>query len=180
MARKKNVTLNKKEFEAQLNELASSLRRSIEAEQVGFDPSQEAVNQRREAVRDPVNGFRYFVQNYFPHYIRHKDESELHKFLFQRLPEIVNATVSQQDAIAAPRGEAKSTIVSQLFVLWCIILELKKYPVIIMDSIDQAYPMLEAIKAELCWNPRLKMDFSDACGAGRVWQMGTILSLIHI
>lgn len=125
MARKKNVSLNKKEFEAQLNELAASLRRSIEAEQVGFDPSQEAVNHRREAVRDPVNGFRYFVQNYFPHYIRHKDESELHKFLFQRLPEIVSATVSQQDAIAAPRGEAKSTIVSQLFVLWCIILELK-------------------------------------------------------
>ncbi|HBR2117545.1 TPA: phage terminase large subunit [Klebsiella quasipneumoniae subsp. similipneumoniae] len=180
MARKKKVTLNKKEFEAQLNELASSLRRSIEAEQVGFDPSQEAVDQRREAVRDPVNGFRYFVQNYFPHYIRHKDESELHKFLFQRLPEIVNATVSQQDAIAAPRGEAKSTIVSQLFVLWCIILELKKYPVIIMDSIDQAYPMLEAIKAELCWNPRLKMDFSDACGAGRVWQMGTILTATDI
>ncbi|MBK4889906.1 hypothetical protein SJZ70_28070, partial [Klebsiella pneumoniae] len=86
MTRKKNVSLNKKEFEAQLNELAASLRRSIEAEQVGFDPSQEAVNQRREAVRDPVNGFRYFVQNYFPHYIRHKDESELHKFLFQRLP----------------------------------------------------------------------------------------------
>ena len=141
MARKKNVSLNKKEFEAQLNELAASLRRSIEAEQVGFDPSQEAVNQRREAVRDPINGFRYFVQNYFPHYIRHKDESELHKFLFQRLPEIVNATISQQDAIAAPRGEAKSTIVSQLFVLWCIILELKKYPVIIMDSIDQAYPI---------------------------------------
>ena len=39
MARKKNVSLNKKEFEAQLNELAASLRRSIEAEQVGFDPS---------------------------------------------------------------------------------------------------------------------------------------------
>ncbi|MBK4889911.1 hypothetical protein SJZ70_27965, partial [Klebsiella pneumoniae] len=68
----------------------------------------------------------------------------------------------------------------QLFVLWCIILELKKYPVIIMDSIDQAYPMLEAIKAELCWNPRLKMDFPEACGPGRVWQMGTILTATDI
>ncbi|MGC8341839.1 phage terminase large subunit [Pantoea ananatis] len=176
----KKIQLSKKEFEAQLLELTASIRRTIEAEQVGFDPSKAAIDARRDAVRDPVNGFRYFVQNYFPHYIRHKDESELHKFLFSRLPAVVAETGSQQDAIAAPRGEAKSTIVSQLFVLWCIILELKKYPVIIMDSIDQAYPMLEAIKAELCWNPRLKMDFPDACGPGRVWQMGTILTATDI
>lgn len=176
----KKTLLSKKEFEAQLLELAASIRRTIEAEQVGFDPSRAAIDARREKVRDPVGGFRYFVQNYFPHYVRHQDESELHKFLFSRLPEVVASTVSQQDAVAAPRGEAKSTIVTQLFTLWCIILELKKYPVIIMDSIDQAYPMLEAIKAELCWNPRLKMDFPDACGPGRVWQMGTILTATDI
>ncbi|TKI08654.1 phage terminase large subunit [Martelella alba] len=180
MASRKKSNLTKKEFGAQLEELAASLRRSIEAEQVGFDPSPDAVRERGAKVKDRVTGFRYFVQNYFPHYIRHHDESELHKFLFQRLPEIVSNPVSQQDAIAAPRGEAKSTIVSQLFVLWNIILELKHYPVIIMDSIDQAYPMLEAIKAELSWNPRLKMDFPNACGAGRVWQMGTILTATDI
>lgn len=176
----KKILLSKREFEAQLLELAASIRRTIEAEQVGFDPSQVAIDARRDKVRDPVSGFRYFVQNYFPHYVRHQDESELHKFLFSRLPEVVASTVSQQDAVAAPRGEAKSTIVTQLFTIWCIILELKKYPVIIMDSIDQAYPMLEAIKAELCWNPRLKMDFPDACGPGRVWQMGTILTATDI
>jgi uncharacterized protein YdhG (YjbR/CyaY superfamily) len=101
VARKKNVSLNKKEFEAQLNELAASLRRSIEAEQVGFDPSQEAVNQRRDAVgiRFPASVISCRTTS---RTIRHKDESELHKFLFQRLPEIVTATVSQQDAIAAP------------------------------------------------------------------------------
>lgn len=176
----KKTLLSKKEFESQLLELAASIRRTIEAEQVGFDPSRAAIDARRDKVCDPVGGFRYFVQNYFPHYVRHQDESELHKFLFSRLPEVVASTVSQQDAVAAPRGEAKSTIVTQLFTLWCIILELKKYPVIIMDSIDQAYPMLEAIKAELCWNPRLKMDFPDACGPGRVWQMGTILTATDI
>ena len=52
----------------------------------------------------------------------------------------------------------------------------KRYPVIVMDSIDQAYPMLEAIKAELQFNPRLLMDFPDACGQGRVWQAGTIVT----
>lgn len=165
-----------RDFKLELAELAASLRRTIEAEDVGFDPSATAIAQRRDHVNDPVGGYAYFVENYFPHYVRHQDKSELHKYLFKRLPEIVASTKGENDAIAAPRGEAKSTLVSQLFVLWCIIRAIKHYPVIVMDSIDQAYPMLEAIKAELEFNPRLLMDFPEVCGQGRVWQMGTILT----
>ncbi len=173
MARTK---LSSKDFLAELAELSASLRRTIEAEDVGFDPSAAAIAERRGLVADPVTGFEYFVQHYFPHYVRHAARSELHNYLYKRLPEIIRATGSQNDAIAAPRGEAKSTIVSQLFVIWCIVLALKHYPVIIMDSIDRAYPMLEAIKAELQFNPRLLMDFPEATGGGRVWQAGTILT----
>lgn len=165
-----------REFATEMAELAAWLRRTIEAEDVGFDQSAAAVTERRRQVNDPVTGFDYLVNNYFPHYIRHIDKSELHKYLFTRLPEIVASPKGENDAIAAPRGEAKSTLVSQLFVIWCIIRGIKHYPVIVMDSIDQAYPMLEAIKAELEYNPRLLMDFPDVCGAGRVWQMGTILT----
>lgn len=165
-----------KEFAKELAELTAGLRRTIEAECVGFDPSAVAVAVRRAKVCDPVTGYDFFVEQYFPHYVRHQDKSELHKYLFTRLPEIVASPKSENDAIAAPRGEAKSTLVTQLFVLWCIIRAIKHYPVIVMDSIDQAYPMLEAIKAELQFNPRLLMDFPEATGAGRVWQMGTILT----
>ena len=49
-----------------------------------------------------------------------------------------------------------------------------------MDSIDQAYPMLEAIKAELEFNPRLKTDFPEMCGQGRVWQAGTIVTASNV
>ena len=45
-----------------------------------------------------------------------------------------------------------------------------------MDAFDQAAIMLEAIKAELEGNPRLAMDFPEACGAGRVWQAGVIVT----
>ncbi|MCB5309223.1 phage terminase large subunit [Yersinia massiliensis] len=165
-----------RDFASELADLAASLRRTIEAEDVGFDPSAAAVAERHQQVKDPVTGYEFFIENYFPHYVRHKDKSELHKYLFSRLPEIVASPKGENDAIAAPRGEAKSTLVSQLFVLWTIICGIKHYPVIVMDSIDQAYPMLEAIKAELVYNPRLLMDFPDICGAGRVWQMGTILT----
>lgn len=167
---------NKRDFLKDLATLAADLRRTIEAEVCGFDPAPAAQAQRRLQVFDPVNGYAFFVENYFPHYVKFPERSQLHEYLFTRLPQIVASEKSETDAIAAPRGEAKSTLVSQLFVIWCVIIGRKKYPVIVMDSIDQAYPMLEAIKAEMEFNPRLAMDFPEAAGQGRVWQAGTIVT----
>ena len=167
---------NNKAFLAGLTALREQLRRTIDAEVDGFDIDPTASAARRLSVLDEVRGYEFFVQTYFPHYIRSPHRSELHGYLFARLPQIVASADSQNDAIAAPRGEAKSTIVTQLFTLWCLVTGRKKYAVIVMDSIDQAYPMLEAIKAELEYNPRLQADFADACGQGRVWQAGTIIT----
>lgn len=167
---------SKKAFLQELADYAINLRRAIEAEVDGFDPDPARRLERRQRALDPVAGYGFFVATYFPHYVRHPDQSELHRYLFSRLPQIVAAPGSESDAIAAPRGEAKSTLVTQLFTLWNIVTGRKHYPVIIMDSIDQAYPMLEAIKAELAFNPRLLMDFPEATGQGRVWQAGTIVT----
>lgn len=160
-------------FTADLAALAASLRQRIEAEVSGFSPDPAAVQARRAKAQAD---FGYFTATYFPHYIRSPHRSRLHDYLFARLPQIVAAPTGQTDAIAAPRGEAKSTLVSQLFVLWCLVTGRKRYPVIVMDSIDQAYPMLEAIKAELEFNPRLATDFPAQVGQGRVWQAGTIVT----
>lgn len=165
-----------KEFLKSLAELAASLRQVIEAEVDGFDASPKASAARRAKVFDPVGGYEYFVNTYFPHYVRSASKSQLHEYLFNILPQVLQSPQGRHEAIAAPRGEAKSTLVTQLFTLYCIITEQKHYCVIVMDSIDQAYPMLEAIKAELEFNPRLKTDFPEACGGGRVWQAGTIVT----
>ena len=167
------TTSTRKSFLADLANLAATLRTRIEAEVTGFDPDPAQCQKRRKQAWDD---FEFFIGTYFPHYVRSPHKSELHRYLFARLPEIVASPKSETDAIAAPRGEAKSTLVSQLFVLWCLVTGRKRYPVIVMDSIDQAYPMLEAIKAELEFNPRLQMDFPEACGQGRVWQAGTIVT----
>ncbi len=167
------TTSTRKSFLADLANLAAAFRARIEAEVTGFDPDPAQRQKRRKAAWDD---FEYFIGTYFPHYVRSPHKSALHRYLFTRLPEIVASEKSETDAIAAPRGEAKSTLVSQLFVIWCLVTARKRYPVIIMDSIDQAYPMLEAIKAELEFNPRLAMDFPEACGQGRVWQAGTIVT----
>ncbi|WII93179.1 phage terminase large subunit [Kingella negevensis] len=165
-----------KEFLKSLATLADQFRRTIEAEVVGFDDCPAAVAERRAKVFDPISGYQYFANTYFPHYVRSPEKSQLHEYLFFRLPEIISSEKSEIEATAAPRGEAKSTMVTQLFSLWCLVTGKKHYIVIVMDSIDQAYPMLEAIKAELQFNPRLQTDFPEACGTGRVWQAGTIVT----
>lgn len=172
--------LDRKAFRQQLAEYIASLRQTIETECLDFDVDPAAGAERKRCTEDPASGYDFFVSTYFPHYIRHASRSQLHNYLFERLPQIVASPEGENDAIAAPRGEAKSTLVSQLFVLWCIIRGIKHYPVIVMDSIDQAYPMLEAIKAELLYNPRLRHDFPDVCVQGRVWRMGTIVTANNI
>ena len=108
------TTSTRKSFLAEMAALAASFRARIEAEVTGFDPDPAACAQRRlQAFGD----YDYFVNTYFPHYVRSQHKSELHKYLFARLPEIVASDRSETDAIAAPRGEAKSTLVSQLFVI---------------------------------------------------------------
>lgn len=164
--------LSSRQFAQQLAELAAGFRQQIEAQVTGFDPDPAASRARRaRADRE----FEYFARCYFPHYIT-KPNSRLHDYLYARLPEIADSGKAETDAIAAPRGEAKSTITSQIFVIWCVVTGRKWYPLIGMDAFDQAAIMLEAIKAELESNPRLAMDYPEACGQGRVWQAGVILT----
>lgn len=165
--------LTSKQAAQDLAAFAAQLRQRIEAEVSGFNPDPAA---RLERLERQATDFRYFTRTYFPHYIRSEHESEMHRYMFKRLPEITFSSKSEPDAVAAPRGEAKSTLVTQMWSLWLIVNGYKHFGVIVMDSIDQAYPMLEAIKAELEFNPRLALDFPEACGQGRVWQAGTIVT----
>lgn len=161
-----------KAFWQELTQLASEFRRQIEANVDGFAPDATARNQRR---RRAFQDYEFFARTYFPHYVKHANAA-LHDYLYQRFQEIVDNATGDHEAIAAPRGNAKSTIVTQIGVIWCIVTGRKRFPVIIMDALDQALPMLEAIKAELEFNPRLAMDYPKATGQGRVWQVGTIVT----
>lgn len=167
------ATNNRKQFLDGIAELAEGLRRQIDAGLDGWDIAPEAVAERRRKVMDPVGGWKYFDQTYFPHYGK-AAPSALHEYLYERLPRMVNSISGQRDALAAPRGEAKSTKISMSFVLWCLVTGIKWYPIIIMDAFEQAAEMLEAIKAELEANPRLQGDFPEATGQGKVWRVGVI------
>lgn len=172
--------MKSKEFLNSLADFADELRKNIEANCAGWDDDPKAIEARVNAVNDPVTGFEYFVMNYFPHYLRHAEQSQLHKYLFSRLPDVLSNPKSQLDALAAPRGEAKSTIVTRLFSLYCVLTARKRYIVIISDTIDQAAEFIEAIKIELEVNPRIKIDFPNIFGAGSKWQVNKAVTRNNI
>ena len=172
--------MKSKDFTDRLKEISRALQADIDAHCNDWDNSANAVKVRVNAVHDKVTGFEYFVTNYFPHYTRNPDQSYLHKYLFSRLPQILTSERSELDALAAPRGEAKSTIVTRLFALYCVVTDQKKYIAIISDSIDQSAEFLQAIKTELEVNPRIKTDFPKVIGTGRVWQAYSIQTANNI
>lgn len=174
--------LTRREFLLSLAELSATLRQQIEAECEGFaaDPAASAVR-RRQAQDD----FTYFRRTYFPHYVRATataggGDSVLHRWLDAELPRMVASPAGVKLAVAAPRGEAKSTYVALFFVLWCVVTGRKHYILLIADALTQAAALLEAVKAELEANPRLGMDFPEATGRGRIWNEVTTVTAGNI
>ena len=89
--------------------------------------------------------------------------SKMHLELFQKLLDITNSRRAKI-AIAAPRGHAKSTIVSLVYVLWCI-LYLKEHLILIVSNTEsQAKTLLKDIKHQLKTNPLIRSDFPELCG----------------
>jgi len=158
--------LTNKDFLKELSQYADTQRQLIEASVEGFSTNELDSQQRIERA---FNDFRFFCATYFPHYV-FAGESVFHEYIYEQIPLIVDSPVSAKEAIAAPRGESKSTLLTQLKTLWLHLTKRKKFSVIIMDSLEQATMMLEAIKIELEFNPRLIQDYPKATGQGNIWQ----------
>ncbi|MCG5260412.1 hypothetical protein EM868_00395 [Cupriavidus gilardii] len=166
------------QFLQELMAFTEDQRRLIEASCDGFSPDETARAERRARVF--AGDYRFFFYTYFPHYSSTREPSVFHEWCFDNLPSRIDAPRGKRVNISAPRGEAKSTLVTQVFSLLCIIRQSKHYIPIVMDSQDQAQMMLEAIKVELTDNPRLAMDFPEHVGKGRVWNVGVALTATDI
>lgn len=174
--------LKDKDFLAGLLAFADAQREQIEAEVSGFSTDATARDIRLTKVSDLAEGFRFFCYTYMPHYFKGKpsDSSLFHDWVFANLVPLIRQGKGHRLDLSAPRGEGKSTLVTQALTLYVVCLGLKHFIPIVMDSGDQAATMLEAVKVELESNPRIKMDFPKATGAGRVWNAGVILTANNI
>ena len=78
-----------------------------------------------------------------------------------------------RSAIAAPRGHAKSTLISLKCALHAALYGYKRYILLISDTEAQATGFLDAIKYELETNERLQSDFGEqVC---KPWKSASIL-----
>ena len=175
---KLKAAITRKDFRDKIAEMASDFARHIELNVEAFDADPAAKRARLKRVREG-DGFQYFMETYLPHYVR-GEHSLFHQHIFARVPEILASEKGVKDLFIAPRGASKSTHLSLGFALYCMMLGLKRYIIEVCDVYEQAALLIEAIKAELTTNIRLQNDFPEACGQGRVWREGEIVTRNNI
>ncbi len=109
--------------------------------------------------------FLFFRRYYFPQCSTISD-ADFHKELSETLFQMtLNRGVKH--AIAAPRDSGKSTIVSMIYVIYCICYGIEEFIVLISSTSDQAAGFLSHIKNEFETNERLIHDFPDVCEKGK-------------
>lgn len=116
------------------------------------------VQKRRElGARSPM----LFAKTYLERHFR-LPSSRMHDEIFT-LCHKATAERGQRIAIAAPRGHAKSTVVSLAYALWSAVHGHDRYIIVASATQEQAAQLLRHIKDELEENPNLKTDFPKAC-----------------
>ena len=90
--------------------------------------------------------------------------SGMHKEIFTLLLQMTKQRKGRL-AIAAPRGHAKSTIVSLVYVLWRVLYSKEKLVLIASNTIAQAMALLKDIKHQLKKNALIIDDFPEICCA---------------
>lgn len=69
-------------------------------------------------------------------------------------------------AVAAPRGHAKSTVVSLFYAVWSICYQKENYIVLFSATQSQAVNLMSGIKSALENNEKLMNDFPEVCHVG--------------
>lgn len=133
------------------------------------------------AARDPAEFGKYYLSHYCtrPSPPFHRQLSQLwrRRVMKGRDPltdrEAMLSDKGTRSAVAAPRGHAKSTVMSLQNVLHAALYGYKRYILLVSDTEAQAVSFLDAIKNELETNERILSDFGEQ--PGKTWKTGSIV-----
>jgi len=170
------LKLSRLEYKSWVSDFTAGLKQQIKVTNL-LD-----ANLKEERKEKQKSDFHYFRETYFPHYYSLEGKSKLQDHLEDCYYKIIDKykPYGLRFAIAAPRGFGKSTDVSIVFPIWCIVNGFKNFITIFSDAIELAETLVESIKAELEENERLKADFPEATGVGLVWKIGNIVTKNNI
>lgn len=127
------------------------------------------VRQRRELEQSLLAWGRYYLPRHFA-----QPASMMHRWLAEWLD--APRPRGWKLNILAPRGGAKSTLVTLVAALRAAVTGAEPYTWIVSDTRAQAAGHLANIAAELLDNARLARDYPAAVGRGPVWRG----NLIHL
>ena len=168
--------LTRRDFLKWLNDFIEPLKEQIAANET------LPAELKEERVKRAKEDFEFFRRTYFPHYYT-LPKNRLQEYLesiYYHIRDKDKKATGKKFATAAPRGFGKSTDVSVIFPIWCILYELKRFITIFSDAIELTETLIEAIKAELEENKNLKQDFPEATGVGKIWRVGEIVTKNNI
>jgi hypothetical protein len=164
---KQQLEANREQLRAAFGVVARAKRRLI--------PEKDLLAAAFEVSKDVSD----FAVKYCSHLMKNQETGEFispaqfHAELYEML------LTEQLAAIAAPREHAKSTIVSVIFVLYCICYKLRRFIIIISDTQNQAALQMAAVKAELELNDDLRQEFGDLVG-DKKWDINDIRTTTEI
>lgn len=187
--------MHEREFLNELAELQVGLRQSIEAFAAGLDDSPQAVSERRKMVLNL--DFTFFAYTYFPHHIR-GESSSFQAHFCRTFPSTLAQEAGSKQFWVAPRGEAKSSLLTKVGPVFIAVLGLLQRPEIraavgidkipafldyvVLLGAETKLPtkLLMVIKTELESNAMLRMDFPEVCGRGPVWKVGELVTRTNV
>jgi len=104
---------------------------------------------------------KIFATTYFKHYTK-MPFAQFHLELFDYF-QAMTFNRNKRFAVAAPRGYAKSSIISLIYPLWCICFGYENFIVLSSSTERLSEKLLSHIKDELSGNVELRQDFPDVC-----------------
>lgn len=133
----------------------TQFRRSIPAvlESLRSDVKPAGLRDRAKRRAKVKESFWFFFSHYLPHYGVDR-APEFHKEIIEMLEGGHRFT-----AIAAPRGFAKSTLVSFAYVIWQALTEQSKFIVLVSATDDLAANLASFIRLEFTDNRRILEDY---------------------
>jgi len=111
---------------------------------------------RRQSAESSI---RAFAMTYLPHHLK-LEPSKAHLEVYEALQEISNSRDAKY-VLAAPRDFGKSTMITLVYVLYCICYEKEHFIVLASHTSKLSTRILDNIKAELLHNPLLREDFPE-------------------
>jgi predicted phage terminase large subunit-like protein len=133
------------------------------------------AERRAKLVPKPASPLPFglpWLQQFLPHYLT-AATSRMHTELTAALSTLAE-TRGQQLNFMAPRGFAKSTLVSKAYPLWAALEGVEPFTLLLSDTSNQAISFLKAIKFEIESNDAIRSHYGRVARPGTEWKQDLV------